>query len=396
MITTSIVFDHRGRTKKGEEGPLELRVIVNRKPYYINTGVRVREKQWSFDQIVRHPQSDELNERLGIIARKVIKKVNACIDSGQDVDIAKIRHSVWDEDDGDSIIAWMRNEIERLGVRDGTYRHYKSVVKRIEEYGEISTWKDVTLESIYTLDSWLRRLPGRNGAGKISGGGVYNYHKCLRTLFARAEKRGLLEKNPYHLLRGEFPKGDRENTEYLTEDEMRKIMAFTPAPGTYMEHARDIFIFQMFTGLSYSDTQVFDFSLYKKVKGKWRIIGYRIKTGVPFVNQLLPPAVEVLERNGWQVPKMTNQAYNRELKQVGIAAGITFPLHSHLARHTFATYMLRNGVKIENLSKMLGHANIKQTQRYAKVLAESVHEEFDMIENKMKANARKEKKKTKA
>ena len=41
MITLSLVYDHRGRTQKGEEGPVEIRVTVNRKPYYINTGVRV-------------------------------------------------------------------------------------------------------------------------------------------------------------------------------------------------------------------------------------------------------------------------------------------------------------------------------------------------------------------
>ena len=39
MITLSIVYDHRGRTQKGEEGPVEGRVTVNRKPYYINTGM---------------------------------------------------------------------------------------------------------------------------------------------------------------------------------------------------------------------------------------------------------------------------------------------------------------------------------------------------------------------
>jgi site-specific recombinase XerD len=64
-------------------------------------------------------------------------------------------------------------------------------------------------------------------------------------------------------------------------------------------------------------------------------------------------------------------------------AGISTPLHSHLARHTFATYMLRNGAKIENVSRMLGHTNITQTQRYAKVLAESVHEDFDRVAEKM-------------
>jgi hypothetical protein len=32
---------------------------------------------------------------------------------------------------------------------------------------------------------------------------------------------------------------------------------------------------------------------------------------------------------------------------------------------------------------MLGHTNITQTQRYAKVLAESVHEDFDKVAEKM-------------
>ena len=69
------------------------------------------------------------------------------------------------------------------------------------------------------------------------------------------------------------------------------------------------------------------------------------------------------------------------LKMLGMAAGITTRLHSHLARHTFATRMLRWGVKIENVSKMLGHTNITQTQKYAKVLAQSVHEDFAKVEN---------------
>ena len=47
-----------------------------------------------------------------------------------------------------------------------------------------------------------------------------------------------------------------------------------------------------------------------------------------------------------------------------------------MARHTFATLMLRSGAKMENVSRMLGHKDIKQTQRYAKVMAESVHEDY--------------------
>ena len=380
MITTAIVFDHRNRTAKNEEGPLEIRITVNRKAYYLNTGVRVKSRQWAFDKVVNHEYADGLNRRLGILVGKVMDELNEMLSSGTQFNIERLRRNVWGMSVPEEcvVMEWLDAEVTKLGVKAGTLNHYRSVMKRVREYGKFRAWRDVTVAGIYDFDAWLRKLPGRTS--RICGGTRYNYHKCLRALLSRAERDGIIPFNPYGRMRGAFPKDDRENTEYLTEDEMQMIEAFSPAPGSAMERARDLFIFQMYTGLSYSDTQTFDISAYKKVDGKWRITGSRIKTGKPFVNQLLPPAVAVLERYGMRVPKISNQVYNRELKQVGIAAGITFPLHSHLARHTFATYMLSHGVKIENLSRMLGHTNVKQTLRYAKVLAKSVHEDFDMIE----------------
>ena len=85
---------------------------------------------------------------------------------------------------------------------------------------------------------------------------------------------------------------------------------------------------------------------------------------------------------------MNNADYNRQLKAIQVMSGINTRLHSHLARHTFATYMLRNGVKIEHVSRMLGHTNITQTQRYAKVLAQDIHDEFDRIEKKLNKKAK--------
>lgn len=386
MITTAIVFDHRGRTKKGKEGPLEVRVTIDRKPYYINTGIRVCARQWQFDKVVNHPQADALNERLSILLDRIIQDINFSLKHHYEIDVAKIRRHVWGSSMSDNFIQWLNEEVKILRVKDGTMKHYNSFVKKIREYGQMQDWSDITADNIYKWDAWLRELPGRDSK-KISQGGIYNYHKCMRALLKRAERTGLLSSNPYHKLTGEFAKGDKENTEYLTENEMQKIMKFSPPPGSWLERAKDLFVFQMWTGLSYSDAQAFDISAYKEVKGKWMIVGSRIKTGQPFVNQLLPPAVEVLKKYGMSVPKLSNQVYNRELKVVGAAIGLNIKLHTHLARHTFATYMLRNGVKFENVSKMLGHASIKQTQRYAKVLAESVHEDFDMIEEKLKKDS---------
>lgn len=172
--------------------------------------------------------------------------------------------------------------------------------------------------------------------------------------------------------------------EYLTEAEMSAIINLDVQRGSHLDIVRDMFVIQMFTGMSYSDLMEFDIKDYKEVDGRWVTNADRVKTGVAFVAHLLPPVVEVLKKYDMQVPRMTNEVYNRALKKIQDKAGITTRLHSHLARHTFATYMLSNGVKLDNLQRMMGHSDVKMTQRYAKTLAQSVHSEFDMIEKKLK------------
>lgn len=381
MITTSVIFDRRGKSKNGGEGQLEVRIIVNRKPIYINTGVRVRANQWQFDKIVNHPNANQLNERLGFIVGKVMDEVNERMKDGREISAAILRSSVWQkqqqQESNTDFIDWVKAEILRLDVEYGTFKRYRTLVNRLNEWGCMMTWEDVTADNIIAFDVWLRRRISRSL--HLSEAGRHNYHRTLRHMLYRAEALSKINANPYAKLRGRFKKGDRESTEYLTDEEVEKITKMQPVEGSIMAMARDLFIFQLWTGLSYQDSQAFDFSRYKKVDGQYRLTAKRIKTGEPYVSQLLPPAVEVLKKYGMSTPKIINAVYNRELHAIGLACGISTRLHSHLARHTFATYMLRHGVKLENVSRMLGHTNIKQTLRYAKVLAEDVHSDFEKI-----------------
>ena len=403
MIRISLVYDHHKRTPKGEEGPVEVRVTVNRKPYYINTGVRVRKERLVGNAIRDDEHSNDadlLNERLTTIVGLVEKEVNRCLEQRMPINVADIRDRVWNiaadkKDDGDepTLIKWIKDYVATADMAKNTKLHYLTVVRRLLEYGKILRWEHLTVDNIYAWDVWLRHqevplTKNQKAAGLepqlISSDSVYNYHKYLKSAINKAMKFRILAVNPYDQLKGTFKRTKRDVVDYLTEDQMRKVMELTPVPGSQAAMALDLFIFQMFTGLAYSDTQIFDISQYRQIDGKWLHVGQRVKTGVPYVSQLLPPVVEMLERNGWQVPKMNNQRYNQMLKAIGMVIGIE-NLHSHMGRHTFATYMLSNGAKIENVSRMLGHTNITQTQRYAKVLAKDVHDDFDKIAKKLKS-----------
>jgi integrase/recombinase XerD len=64
---------------------------------------------------------------------------------------------------------------------------------------------------------------------------------------------------------------------------------------------------------------------------------------------------------------------NKDLKKIVKLAGIHKHISFHTSRHTFATRALRKGIGIEYVSKLLGHAAIRETQAYAKI----VNEELD-------------------
>ena len=397
-VTNSIIWDHRGRVPEGGKGQVEIRVTVDRKSYYFGTGIRVHKSELVAGQVVNCPGAKELNERVALIYSKVLAHVNAYVDAGVPINTEDIRQKVWQvvelHSDKSIFIEWCEKQIPLLGVADGTEKHYNPLVVRLTQFGRIQKWDDLTVENIVLFDAWLHTLTkpvsdAKRKAGKkpekLSAGGIYNYHKCLKALLNRALSFGKIDNNPYDRLKGKFKRGDRENVEYLTEDEMRQFESIILPAGSPLDIAHDLFVFQMYTGLPYSDMQAFDISDYKWDGQRWNRIGQRIKTGVPYVSSLLPPALRVLEKYDMEIPKMNNADYNFQLKALQQMAGIKTRLHSHLARHTFATYMLRNGAKIENVSKMLGHTNITQTQRYAKVLAQSVHDDFDMIAEKMGA-----------
>ena len=399
--TTAVVYDRKKKANKDTEGLLEIRISANRKSYYISTGVRVLPKQWA-GTVLHRADAETLNERLGSMVRKVAEEVTRCMADGREIDVTAIKEHLFEvknprASEPDVLLNWIDGQISALNVTEGTRRHFRVMQKRLEKFGRIRQWEDLTTENIYEWDAWLHKLPKPQSkadiqAGRerecISSASVHNYHKDLKSLLSRAVKMGKIDQNPYERLRGEFKKCENESTEYLTKEEMKALESLHPLAGTQMAMARDLFVFQMYTGLSYSDAQAFDINDYKREAAadadghggeRWVRVGQRIKTGVAYVSQLLPPVVEILERYNWSVPKINNTKYNQCLKVIQQALGFTSKLHSHLARHTFATWMLSNGVPLEHVSKMVGHTNIRQTQRYAKVMPTAIYDDFDKV-----------------
>ena len=89
--------------------------------------------------------------------------------------------------------------------------------------------------------------------------------------------------------------------------------------------------------------------------------------------------MEILERNNYELPHMSNQKVNDGLKVLKGLAKITKPVSFHVARHSFATLTLSHNVPIEKLARMMGHQDIKTTQIYAKILKSTIQKEGDAL-----------------
>ena len=58
-------------------------------------------------------------------------------------------------------------------------------------------------------------------------------------------------------------------------------------------------------------------------------------------------------------------------------------LDTHDARHFFADMMLNNGVPLEDVSKMLGHRNIRTTMRYCRVRKSRISESVGLVRDRL-------------
>lgn len=155
-------------------------------------------------------------------------------------------------------------------------------------------------------------------------------------------KNGQMPRDPFCDHKLKKVKKDRG---YLTKTELEKIIDFEP-DNKRLEKVRDIFLFCCFTGFDYSTTAALtDKSIVVDDDGcKW-IETHRVKTNTPSKVKLLDIPLSIIDKYelkrdaNFLLPVMSNAKYNLYLKEIAELCGIQKNVTSHLARHTFATFV---------------------------------------------------------
>lgn len=373
------VYDRKKKASSTKEGVIELRITFERKSKYMSTGVMVLPREWRGKGgiwVTNRFDSRELNNTLDIFMNNIRKAVNSVLESEGYFSLEELEKEL--KSSGQSNIAFIdfcvqRAEIRKYGKKRDTQERYERFLKWFIEWGKIEYFSDITVANIMAMDEALKEKDMKNYSK------WQNYHRFLDTFIRDAIEEGYLKRNPYKWLHIEKDK-DSGLQKYLTLEELHMIeRAKMSLPS--LERVRDLFVFQTYTCMAYTDLCDFDASQVKD--GIYT--GNRGKTGQEFSFLLMEPARKVLEKYANKLPIVSNIKYNEYLKLVAKEAGVQKNLTTHWARHTGATILLNAGVPMDIVSKILGHSTVNETRRtYAKLLDKTIANAMSNAEKNIK------------
>ena len=373
IAKTRIVFDRHNTATRTNKATVYIEVSYARARNFYNTGVSVYSDQFRNGRVVNHAQMAELQQRINDMRSVIEDYINEKLKSKSEFSLAGLKKymETRNSDTINSFLRFMLSKIMQRPIAESTRKGHLSVYNTLKNWGHITQFSDINDANIRLWDE----LAQKNATKQVS---VYSYHKVLKIYVREAKIMGFIDYNPYDYIH--IKKDKSIGHRFITMDELKRIIAL-PLFDKPLINARKCFLFQCYTGLSYSDLRKFDMANVKYDGKKMRMRDTRTKTGEQYNITLLKPAVKILEDCEYQLPVQEMHVYNRNLQAIQFRAGISTRLTSHVARHTFATTIaLKNKMPIEVLQKVLGHSSIKTTQIYAKVLQESVDEEFDRID----------------
>lgn len=251
------------------------------------------------------------------------------------------------------------------------YEKYKLVKRQFSEFIDFSKECNAVTPSV--IQEFYAELRKKYKDSTSSG-----MMTKLKTIVKYGIDNGHIKINPFQGTKINKGKGD---IIYLTEPELKRIVD-CQIDNVSLSNVRDAFVLQASTGLAYCDILGLKETDIKTTEdGTYYITKQRQKTGTTYTSVVMPAGVEVLKKHGGQVPKIiSNQKYNLFLKNIQALSGVTTTLTTHVARRTYATTLLNRGVRIETVSKCLGHANVRITQAaYAEFLDDTIIKEVEKV-----------------
>lgn len=413
----------KAKKYKNDESPIMIRLTMNRESVYLSTNFTAIPSQWNeskcclWEAIPRISKGKDIDKtkikalkekNKGIEINPSCKKINSDLRKITG-DVQKLidKHKILDEYvtlkaikegynsrgevkevKGFDFIKYaiqLRDSLQKLG-QYRTYKRYKTIIDKLIRYrgeGVGLMFIEITTDFLKQYEAHLKGLNNKPNT-------IHNNLKTIRAIYYQGIKDKKIDQvnNPFfsYKLKVEATKKVK-----LTLDELTKIKNFELQKDSFLNHARNSFIFSYYNaGIRIGDLMLLK---WDNISNEGRLVYTMKKQGSQASIKLREESLKILEqykpkksnKNAYIFPFISNELdldtnniseiigkeienntskINQALKKITDLLGIDKKVTTHIARHTFADIARTKDVSIYDISKALKHSSIKQTEIY--------------------------------
>ena len=408
-IKRNIIFTLESRKKDGvlivENVPIRMRVNFASKRIEFTTGYRIDAAKWDSDkQRVRNGCTNKLKQSASEINASLLGYYTEVQEIFKKFEVEEIMPTPEQIKEAFNALHKPIEEVKQRKLTPNAF--YKVFDEFVRDCGRQNDWTDSTYEKFAAVKNHLMNFRDELTFEFFNERGLNDYVGYLRDVkemrnstigkqlsflkwFLRwAYKKGVHQNNAYDSYKPKL-KSTQKKIIFLTWNELNRLREFKiPSNKQALERVRDVFLFQCFTGLRYSDV----FNLRRSdIKGD-HIEVTTVKTSDSLIIELNNHSKAILDKykdvafeDDKVLPVITNQKMNDYLKELAEMAGIDEPvrqtyykgneriddvtpkyalLGTHAGRRTFICNALALGIPPQVVMKWTGHSDYKAMKPY--------------------------------
>ena len=267
-----------------------------------------------------------------------------------------------------------------------TVQTYEESLREFESYISLRD-SGLSLQAVDAdlIRDWMESLMDKGNTAST----INKKLSALRSFYRFSLKRGLVEKDPAHVVTG--PKKSKPLPQFLREGEMDKLLDQLEWGNDYKDvRARTILLLLYEAGLRRSELIGLNDSNIDFNERQLKVTGKRNKQRIiPFGEELAEALSKYIAMRDEQFENSEGavflddkggritgaQVYNIVRKNLSLVTSLK-KRSPHVLRHSFATAMLNNGAGLESIKNLLGHESVSTTEIYTQTTFEQLKRVF--------------------
>lgn len=367
-VTSSVTWYCRSsKCDRNGMAPIEASVTINGKRTFMNLPLKVRPSEFNGKK-----QPKYIRDFIDAWRIRLIETETEMVSNGIPLTPENLKRIVR----SGGVVSCKVSDVVRDFLTElkhraecAVYRKYEMTYERLIEHIGDKEIKEVTNGDVQRFYAWLQeRYKPQTSSGMF---------QKVRSLFKYAVADGKITRNPCEGIR--VSRG-KVNIDFLTPEEI-EMLCNAEIGNDALQRTLDVFLFMCSTGLAYADvSRLGRDDVNVTDDGTYFINKTRKKTGTEYTTVVLPFGVRIWNKYDGNLPVLSNQKMNLNLRMIEDILGFRKHLHSHIARHSTAMLLLNSGIRIETVAEALGHRDIKVTMNhYAKIQQSTVIREVSAL-----------------